>query len=186
MSAPSLATPVFAPFRQLFDLGGRTGRRDHWPYMLLLIGLWLGGFLVPYALTRTEAPFWAYVLTYAGGPPPFGMPIFDGLYLLLILLAFAAVVRRLHDIGHSGGWMVAYLLLEVSYIALIYLGPLLILWSVDPSTRLPQTPIIFLLLFMALPFFMHIWLVVLTVFCLQRGTVGPNLYGPDPRNEVAP
>jgi uncharacterized membrane protein YhaH (DUF805 family) len=184
VSAPSLATRVLAPFRRLFDFGGRTGRRDHWPYMLLLVGLWLGGFFALLALTDPNPSFAAYAIAVVEFPPPMRMPILDGLYLLLILLAFAAVVRRLHDLGFSGGFMAAYLLLEASYIALVYLGLDMALWYPDPSTRPAHIPVMIVILVMALPLFMRLWFLLLGALCLQRGTVGPNPYGPDPRNEV--
>jgi uncharacterized membrane protein YhaH (DUF805 family) len=185
VSAPWLAVRVLAPFRQLLDFGGRTSRRDHWPYMLLLIGLWLGGSFGYLAVTYPDHSFAAYAFAVVGFPPPVMMPLLDGLYLLLILLAFAAVVRRLHDSGYGAGWMLGYLLLEASYIGLVYylnLHP--IHGSSDPSTRLPGKAFAFLILVMDLPFFTRIWFVVVTALCLQRGTAGPNLYGPDPRSEV--
>jgi uncharacterized membrane protein YhaH (DUF805 family) len=184
VSAFSLAAGVFRPFGQLFDFGGRTRRRDHWPYMVLLVGLWLGGFYALLALTHPNASFAAYMIAVVEFPPPMKMPFLDGLYLLLTLLAFAAVTRRLHDVGISGSWMAAYLSLEASYIALVYLGLDMTLWYPDPSTRPPHIPIVIFTLAMALPLFMRVWFLLLAAFCLLPGTAGPNLYGPDPRTEV--
>jgi uncharacterized membrane protein YhaH (DUF805 family) len=61
-----------------------------------------------------RADSWPYMLLVAG---IYGVVLMCGLTAALILLAFAAAVRRLHDVGWSGRWMGPYVLCLLDGIA---------------------------------------------------------------------
>ena len=91
MSGNSLAARLFGPFRRLFDLRGRTARRDFWPYILVLFAGWT--VCVCAVLTGFGAPPWL-IISVMTMPAGWFMAT-DILFLPFMLLGFAAVVRRL-------------------------------------------------------------------------------------------
>ncbi len=106
MSEAPLLRRVFQPLRHIVDFGGRTRRADYWPFILTLLGLWFAELIVEIVVI----------------PFRFGSPIAHGyaVFALFVLLAFAATVRRLHDVGWSGRWMAAYSALMLGFIATFF------------------------------------------------------------------
>ena len=92
---------MIAPLSRLMDFDGRSTRAEHWPYMGLLIALYLLGTMV----AIMAVPHWVMMATIAL------------LSSTLVLLAAASVVRRLHDVGWSGWWMAAYSVLFIGFVA---------------------------------------------------------------------
>jgi uncharacterized membrane protein YhaH (DUF805 family) len=179
VSENSLAARLFGPFGRLFELRGRASRRDFWPYMLLLFAGWP---------VCAHAVFIAFggsplaIIFVITSPAGWFMPA-DILFLLFILLAFAAVVRRLHDIGVNALPMIVYVLLDGASIGCCYLlahhAPRVAGSNAARAAELNSG------LLLGLPFFfMRICFFVLVVMCLLAGARGPNQYGPNPR-EVA-
>ena len=105
MSEPGLARRAFAPLGRLLEFEGRSAPADFWPYMLLLVAIYVVGFALMFAH-----------VAYGIGSPVASM---FALVAALIILAFAAVVRRLHDVGWSGRWMVAYVLMALCVVSFI-------------------------------------------------------------------
>jgi uncharacterized membrane protein YhaH (DUF805 family) len=164
VSDASLSRRIFAPLGRLLVLDGRAAPADFWPYMLLLIAIyWLG-----LALASASLPLGI------GSPVPF----LFGLTPILILLAAAAVVRRLHDVGWSGLWMAAYAVL-----ALIFIG--FFFYQRYRLTHEPYDPES-LSLFRFMPLLaifvlaMNGIAILIFILCLLPGTAGPNRYGPEP------
>ncbi len=82
------------------DFSGRSSRRDYW--MTFLINVMAGVILV--ILTQAAHPF---IYLYGA----FGIAV--------IIPSLAIAVRRLHDIGRSGWWMIVYFVPVVGPIILI-------------------------------------------------------------------
>ena len=163
MTEPSLARRMFAPFGRLLQFSGRSAPADFWPYMLVLVAIYIAGF--------------AFV--FATRPYGFGSTVADqfGLTLVLILLAFAAVVRRLHDVGWSGWWMAAYVLMAFAFIAFFFYWR----YGLTHTPLDSQGPSLFrfmplLTLFSAA---MNGTGLLIFVLCLLPGKDSSNGYGPD-------
>jgi uncharacterized membrane protein YhaH (DUF805 family) len=178
VSGDSLVRRAYAPFSGLLDFGGRMAPRDFWPFMLLVIGIWLVGYLAMLAATGTFSAFAVFQITIMS--LPIRMPLVDGLHLLLVLLTGSAVIRRLHDSGLSAIWWIIYLLLNAGHFALAELSAPVFGAHGHASAAAKA----YFDIFVAENFLLHVCFIMLFVMCLQRGTFGPNRYGPDPRNEV--
>jgi uncharacterized membrane protein YhaH (DUF805 family) len=170
MSESSPARRIMGPLGRLLDFSGRSAPGDFWPYMLLLVAIYVIGFALVFTLQSHDI----------------GSPVADIFVLIptLILLAFAAVVRRLHDVGWSGRWMAAYVILALAFFAFLFYQRYQLSHGLyDPSDDA---------LFRFFPIMALLALVTnciaLTVFivCLLPGTAGPNKYGPDPKGGSTP
>jgi uncharacterized membrane protein YhaH (DUF805 family) len=133
--------------------------------MLLLLAIYILGFLVVFAL-----------LPFGTGSPVAHM---YALVAGLVLLAFAAVVRRLHDVGWSGRWMAAYLLLVLAFIAFFYYWRYAMIH--DPYGPDNASLFRFMPLIMIFGLAMNGIGLLLFIVCLLPGTAGPNRHGPDPK-----
>jgi uncharacterized membrane protein YhaH (DUF805 family) len=132
------------------DFNGRVGRAQYWYYILVVFVLAIGVWLVGSVTTRALSSLFS---------------------LALLLPNLGMTVRRLHDTGKPGIWV---LLLLVPGVLMILLGAFAVLGSV-----------LGFLLFIA-AFATIIWLlwlaamVVLIYFCAQPGQAGDNQFGPPP------
>ena len=107
--------------------------------------------------------------------------------LVLILPSLAVTARRLHDTDRTAWWMLLYLIpilggIVLAIVALALLG----INAFDPwqagDVEWGVIGVLFLVWFLGS---VAAWIVLL-VFQILPGTVGPNRYGPDPlRPEVA-
>ena len=90
-------------FRQYADFKGRAQRKEYWMFALFNLVIMI-------------------VLTLVGGGGEGGLgDVLSGIYSLAVLVPSVAVtVRRLHDIGKSGWWML------ITLIPLV--GPLIMLF----------------------------------------------------------
>ena len=161
---------TIGPLGRVLDFSGRTRRADYWPYILLLFGIYLVGIvLVATAISRGM------------GPPVTQMFL---LVAILALLAFAATVRRLHDVGWSGRWMAAYLVMMLAFIAFF------LHWRYglqhDPYGGQPGLLFRIMPLLMAFNIVMNCIGLLVFVICLLDGNAGPNRFGADPKGRSAP
>ena len=110
------------------------------------------------------------------------VPILGSIYSLVLLLpSLAVTARRLHDTNRTAWWMLLYLVPIVGIIVLaIMFIALLGINAFDPWGASDAE-------WGALGIFFLIWLlislaswIVLLVFQIMPGTVGPNRFGPDP------
>jgi uncharacterized membrane protein YhaH (DUF805 family) len=165
MSEASLPRRIVAPLGRITDFSGRTRRADYWPFILTLLGLWFAELVVEIVVI----------------PFRFGSPIAHGyaVFALFVLLAFAATVRRLHDVGWSGRWMAAYCALMLGFIATFFY------WRYGVVHRPYGQPNLALLrlmpLVMVIGFAMNGLGLLVVILSLQDGTPGPNRYGTDPK-----
>jgi uncharacterized membrane protein YhaH (DUF805 family) len=159
------------PLKRQLDFRGRTRRADYWPYMSLLLAIYVSGF----------------AFTPAGGLSGIGSLIAPicGLTLVLILLALAATARRLHDVGWSGRWMAAYAIMAIAFIAFFFFY-----WRYGvvhrPHVYTGAPPFLRLMpLVMLFSLAMNCTAFLVFILSLLDGTPGPNKYGPDPKGRSA-
>jgi uncharacterized membrane protein YhaH (DUF805 family) len=107
-----------------------------------------------------------------------------GLTIVLVLLAFAAVVRRLHDVGWSGRWMAAYLLMMLAFIAFFFYWRYGLIHDPDGRENVSLFRLMPLLMLFSLA--MNGIGLLVFILCLLPGTAGPNRYGADPKGGNAP
>lgn len=120
---------MFVPLKKYAQFSGRARRKEYWLFQLAVCI----AFFVPTVLSEIL-------------PPAVGDPIFvlaTVLMLALVVPMYAVGVRRMHDIGRSGWWLL---------IALV-------------------------------PIVGGIWQLVLLA---TSGDIGPNRYGPDPKDPDGP
>jgi uncharacterized membrane protein YhaH (DUF805 family) len=87
---------------------GRVGRRPFWLYFFLpavVLGVVLGA----HAMSQSRQGM---------APSPFVLPLVP----LLLWSAIAVLVKRLHDIGASGWWVVVAFVPLLNYIAVVVFG----------------------------------------------------------------
>ena len=141
---------IVMPFQRLTDFSGRSRRTEFWLFWLAALILQT---ITSYIDTATGQPI------LVGGMGPLT------LVATLILLTPAATVgiRRLHDIGRSGWWMLLF--------GLPYLG-----WLVTVETG-SQSVIAALALLLGS--------VILLVLLVQPGSPTDNAFGPNPKGGTA-
>ena len=91
---------TFLPLRRYFDFHGRSGRREYWSFQLLVLVLII------------LAVFAMFAFTDAAGQAVMErrFSVWAGFALLPVIVPLVAVtVRRLHDLGWSGWWLLALL-----------------------------------------------------------------------------
>lgn len=96
--------------RQYFDFSGRARRKEYWYFALFNLLIFIGLAIIDNALGSTIYVFGdssdqsAIIITKQIGA-------LTSLYYLFILIpSFAVAVRRLHDTGRSGWWLLLLLL----------------------------------------------------------------------------
>ena len=104
-----------------FDFAGKTSRKDFWIYMLSLMVINAVCFAVLGLIYASDEAVTVHeIVNYgdigqaihwiarAGGLFMSAVLIFSVWYLYLVIPTLAITVRRLHDTGRSGWWIVAY------------------------------------------------------------------------------
>jgi uncharacterized membrane protein YhaH (DUF805 family) len=154
---------MLRPLGKLATFSGRSDRMAFWPYMVLLALLYLCGMAATF-----------------GGVAAFHviLPAMFILAGLLVVLAYAAVVRRMHDVGWSGWWMTAYVVLVWIFIGSAFAfrasaeagnaGAMLIV-GLSTIFNLAQSGLA---------------LLIFVVCCF--GSSGPNRFGAVPIDKVVP
>lgn len=137
------------------QFGGRSQRKEFW-YFFLFYAL----FAIPFGLTDVFL---------------IGIPILGTIYFLVFLIPSIAVgVRRLHDMGRSGWWMLLYAGLVLQQIMNSIMG-----FSGRVSQEMVQASAIF-------GIGGAVGGIVLIVFMVRKSQPGHNRYGPDPRDDASP
>ncbi|MGN0852777.1 MAG: DUF805 domain-containing protein [Kiritimatiellia bacterium] len=159
-------------WQRLFDYAGRSRRREYW--LFLLFDQVLAGLLLGIAFTSTSMEALA-----AGKPDAWAvvaLVAFCGYSLAALLPYFAVTVRRFHDVGRSGWW----LLLVIGATLANRLGVVASL-----SARC-ETP--FLSDGLQTAFFRisqiagWIWIYLLFTVFVRDGQPEENRYGPSPKS----
>lgn len=141
---------LLMPFGRLTDFGGRSRRTEFWVF-------WLAALVVQMIAGFVDA-------AQSLDPVAVGMgPVTIVVTLIFLLPAAGVGIRRLHDIGWRGSWM---MLFAAPYAAWLY--------TVHTGTQ-AVIPAIALLL----------GSIILLVLLVQPGHPGANAYGPDPKGGIA-
>jgi len=133
-------------FSKYVTFSGRASRSEYWYFYLfcMLIG------------------FVGSIFDAAGAPAVSAL-----ISLGIVLPSLAATVRRLHDAGHSGWWLLAPVL------GLIGIG--LAFALIGAGAHNPDALMAPFMIVLGLGYFG--WLIAMLVFMCQRGTPGPNRFG---------
>ena len=136
---------MFLPFRRYADFKGRSGRAEYWLFALLNVAVYLaclaamraGGFV--YDPLRAPLPTRIPIAADTYGPLVYAGAGALALYLLAALVPMAAVlVRRLHDRGVSGWFVLLFLALSyIPVIAVVVTAAMLIMLAL-PGTPAPN------------------------------------------------
>ena len=162
-------TAVKSCFRQYVGFAGRAPRSEYWLWVLFCG-------VVSAVLHGVEGG------ASQGNPGP----VSTVWSLATFLPGLAVAVRRLHDTGRSGWWLV--LPLVVMAVLGVAVGAVLVEMQggggrISPQAMAAMSPRLVALLFSAAA-----WLVVVGLFLVwfcTRGMPGPNRYGADPLPAVA-
>jgi len=90
--------------KQAFDFSSRARRTEYWVFILFT-------FIISFVLAITEAFFGLEVTEDIG-------PLTGIFYLIILLPSISLTVRRLHDIGRSGWWILIGLIPVIGNITL--------------------------------------------------------------------
>lgn len=125
--------------------------------------------------------FWYFFLFYSLFSIPFGVvdmfligtSILGTIYFLAFLTPSLAVgVRRLHDMGRSGWWMLLYTGIVLQQLAS----------GIKVSGRGVNEEAVVAIVFVVAA----VCTIVLIVFMVRKSQPGHNRYGPDPREAASP
>lgn len=147
-------------FRHYADFSGRARRSEYWYFVLFSVLIYIG-ITILYCIFA-GSPIDPYTYTYNPG-----FIMVNGLVALgFFLPSIAVLVRRFHDIGKSGMWVlwfyVAIFACEIIQFILVYAGLAII--SIPISLAI---------------FGISIW--VLVLLC-KDSQPGANQYGPNPKD----
>jgi len=143
---------MLMPLRRYAEFSGRSRRKEYWMFTLFLI-------IVGVVVGMIEAA--TGMAQMIGGV--YG-PLSAILGLATLVPSLAVSVRRLHDTGRSGWWLLAVVAayavmgvgLAMASTAIIMVGTVIVLVAA----------------------------ITLFVFMVLNGTPGANQYGPDPKNST--
>jgi len=160
----NLMEAVQSVLSQYFGFRGRARRSEYWFWILATILFGIFAALIDMALGISFAR---------------PGPVSSLLNLLLFIPGLAVSFRRLHDIGKSGWWIGGFYLAIVIFVIVIFILALLVVAGGrdgEVETNLGYLVIIGVL-------GMMLYSIVLLIFFCQNSQVGPNNYGPNPKNE---
>jgi uncharacterized membrane protein YhaH (DUF805 family) len=198
MNASEFFGAMFDPLKRFADFSGRSTRGQFWPFVFFWYAVQqiIGWIAMSPFMERINKISEAAALgeeEAAAAMQNFDFSIFTemltriawlsgGVMALLLLPMAAAITRRLHDTNRSGFWALPTLLLLIAGLFVAwrlmapYIGANAAPLSVDILSGLMPTLIINLLYI--------ITIIMLIVFCVKDGTIGPNHYGEDPKGRI--
>ncbi len=177
--------------RKTFVLRGRAPRIEYWSFILFstiittmlmtIMQVVMVAMLPAEAVTALESPETAEQLDSLPSAAIVAMFVMGGVYTLVNLAVaipqLTVMVRRMHDVGRSGKWLLLYMLMLIACIVSTFMlaanhdnetaGAILIIGVLIPAICLLALGIFFF---------------VLTVLDSHRG---PNKYGPSPKYPLA-
>lgn len=120
----SVWTAIFSAIRNAFNFGGRASRSEYWWFTLFVFLLVIVATVVDLSIDRTSPE----------------MGIVAALVVLIHAIPTLLVgVRRLHDIGHSGWWLLICIVPLIGLITLVVFALLRLaggrkpFWAIAPS-----------------------------------------------------
>ncbi len=169
-SRPMMSLPeaIAQCLRKYVGFSGRATRAEHWWWDLAITAI-----SVVLGLLVSLLPVVALILV--GPVLLFALAIF--------LPTLAVTVRRLHDIGKSGWWILAWIIIGSMSGIIMVVGAVLafgleLLGALLGDSRL--TAIGYVVLVVGLIPYAGTWLWII-VWLARQGDAGANRYGPDPR-----
>jgi uncharacterized membrane protein YhaH (DUF805 family) len=174
--------------RDVFRVAGRCPRAEYVPFVLFILALGVAN-----VAGRAALDFWFYSgLRNAAGPDHYdryaALSYLSLLaYLVLAILLFSSIARRMHDIGHSARWAIAMYAAPVLFLVLpIAIAMVsLVIWpnkGVGDDGRGIGSAILGGLLFFGA---MAVNLIVVVWLCFKPSQPSTNSYGPNP-SEASP
>lgn len=159
------------------QFSGRARRKEYW--MFVLINL-----VITLVLSYIDRTIGTEI-----GTGENRQGLISGVYGLAVLIPSIAVcVRRLHDTDRSGWWILAPIAPMVVAIITILMslgGTLLMFTGTEPIFMRGSATALWVI--SAISFLTAIVMSLVTlVFYVKPGTVGPNKYGDDPKQSLAP
>lgn len=176
-------------FRKYVTFSGRAPRAEYWWWSLFLF---IGQFLYTLAFMAAGAPivnsiaqgfsadtFAAEDLGVAAGDLIRVGLIASAFWLLTLIPTLAVTVRRLHDIGRSGGWILMPALLNgAAFVGGLMTGS--VETGVSALDQIGGDALFGTVLMIVGGAGMLIMSIMMLVWMLKRGTRGENFFGPDP------
>jgi len=97
-----------APLKKYADFNGRARRKEYWYFSLFCMGI---------------SSVLGFIEGFLGIAPSHEYSLFAGIFCLAILVpSLAVTVRRLHDIGRRGTWMlIAFVPIVGAIVLLVYM-----------------------------------------------------------------
>lgn len=153
-------------FKQYADFSGRARRKEYWFFalfnviitLILSIG-WIGQF--GNALMSDPDEVSVAMLSALGSPFFIIMLVYS---LVIFIPGLAVCVRRLHDIGRSGYWLLGYY------------GANIVFSMIDTISHNTVVTLIANLITVALSIMFIVWM-------FKDSEYGTNQYGPNPKGE---
>ncbi|WP_144096398.1 DUF805 domain-containing protein [Croceicoccus sediminis] len=109
---------IFAPYRRYFDFWGRSSRSEYWGFMALILMLWAVTVVLGYSFGGRLKDG-----VLVGGSAM--VDVLNMAYTLFVLGSlipiFTVTIRRLHDAGHSGFWLLIYLVPLIGALFMLYM-----------------------------------------------------------------
>jgi len=195
----SEAALMFQPLKKYADFSGRARRSEFWLWVLFryLVGMALGTVMSTVMFSNMASVF--------SNPNPdpqvffhqyfstFGMmmPLIGLVDLALLIPSLAVGVRRLHDIGRTGWWLIMpFVVLAVGLVVFFIIFGTQIFSLAGNGKNMTDaqgeqfalTMIGSMFLCVLLPYLIA-WIVML-VFYVTESKRGPNRFGPDPKGEA--
>lgn len=155
-----------------FNFSGRARRREYWGFMLFWYIMFIVLILIGFS-TSFDATVYSPRALYMHIP---FIALLSLAFLVSIIPGIAVLVRRLHDVGFSGWWMLAPIAIRL--LSILVLAPSILGFSIAPSTMVISS-----IIFNILQALVSIGLLILLVMDSQHG---PNKYGEDPKAAERP
>ena len=97
--------PFFQPLIRYADFNGRSNRTEYWPFQIINVAIRVGLIILAFAVS-----WWLLVIFVL-----YGMAVF--------VPSWALSVRRLHDTGRTGWWLLLHLIpFGILILAIFYLS----------------------------------------------------------------
>lgn len=172
------ATAIGTGFRKYFVLSGRASRSEYWWWTLFLfLGSVLYTSAAHFALAgRVEAELDTMTLAGIGTILVLG----GGFSLVTLVPTMTLTVRRLHDIGRTGGWvLLPWLLNAVIVWGVLKMAPQELVQL--GLARNAADTFIGGIVTLGASLAMLVLSILMLIWMAMPGTKGDNFFGPDPR-----